>query len=376
MHAAMHRLLFLLAALGFLAASLSWLAGARRAYHRARAVEHRGLHAQAAQWRSIGAKDALAGALFVSLVPGLVAAAIQHQTSTAEVFLVVGAVPALLSLVWIRRFIRLAGLIEAEADYSQRQRERAGQEADLTSRVAARLGADNLATPGGILLRTLYHPVEGLVGGDFLGTATRGEDVLFVVGDVSGHGLDAAIQALRLKDLLLAAALAGARLADALALANAHLCADPSGEALATVFLARYHDGVLRYANAGHLPGHLFNGGSDQPLPPTGPLLGLAADTDADTHLGIGERAVQVAPGFRVVVYTDGLIEAYGKLGGLDDEEVVELVRQGEFALLHERLNARRPEPLRDDIAAIEFILPTLPPLARLPAGANPTPSS
>ena len=26
---------------------------------------------------------------------------------------------------------------------------------------------------------------------------------------------------------------------------------------------------------------------------------------------------------------------------------------------LHERLNARRPEPLRDDIAAIEFVLPT-----------------
>ena len=37
--------------------------------------------------------------------------------------------------------------------------------------------------------------------------------------------------------------------------------------------------------------------------------------------------------------------------------EVVELVVQGEFALLHERLNARRPEPIHDDIAAIEFIV-------------------
>ena len=42
-------------------------------------------------------------------------------------------------------------------------------------------------------------------------------------------------------------------------------------------------------------------------------------------------------PGLWVVFYTSGLIEAYGKLGGLDDEEVVELVRQREFALLHER---------------------------------------
>src|SRR4029450_13981397 len=102
----MHRVLFLLAALGFLAASLSWLAGARRASRRARLGEHRELHT--AQWRSIGAKDALAGALFVGLVPGLVAAAIQHQTSTAEVLLVVGAVPVHLSLVWVRRFIRVA----------------------------------------------------------------------------------------------------------------------------------------------------------------------------------------------------------------------------------------------------------------------------
>jgi hypothetical protein len=57
----MHRVLFVLAAAGFLAGSLSWLAGARRAYRRAVAVEHRGL--QAVQWRSLAAKDGLAGAL-------------------------------------------------------------------------------------------------------------------------------------------------------------------------------------------------------------------------------------------------------------------------------------------------------------------------
>jgi serine phosphatase RsbU (regulator of sigma subunit) len=220
------------------------------------------------------------------------------------------------------------------------------------------------------LLRTLFHPAEGVVGGDFLGTATAGEAVWFVIGDVTGHGLDAAVKALRLKDLVLTAALAGMRLGDALALGNALLWADPSGEALATVFVARYSEGVLRYANAGHLPGHLLNGsalaaseigggdgdagggGRDQLLSPTGPLLGLVE------HPAIEERTVALAPGFRVLVYTDGLLEAYGRLGGLGDQEVLGLVVQGEFALLHERLNARRPEPLRDDIAAIEFIVP------------------
>jgi Stage II sporulation protein E (SpoIIE) len=260
----MHRVLFLLAAAGFLAGSLSWVAGARRAYHRAVAVEHRGLHA--AQWRLLAAKDALAGALLLSLVPVLVAKAVQGRTSAADWFLLVAVVPLLGSLAWIRRFHRLAGLIETEADFAQQQRERVDQEAELASTVAARLRAENVETAGGVLLRTLLHPAQGVVGGDFLGTATAGEAVWFVIGDVAGHGLEAAVTALRLKDLVLSAVLAGSRLADALALGNALLWADLSGEALATVV-------------------------------------------------------------------------------------------QGEFALLHERLNARRPEPIRDDIAAIEFMV-------------------
>jgi hypothetical protein len=345
-----HRVLFLLGAAAFVAASLSWLVGARRAYRRARVVEHRGL--EAAQWRSIAAKDGLAAALLLSVVPSLVVAATQARPTTAELLFAVGAVPALVSLVWIRRFTRLAEQIEAEADYAQRQRERVGQEAELASRVAARLGADNLETDGGTLLRTLYLPAEGVVGGDFLGTAAAGEDVVFIVGDVSGHGLNAALQALRLKDLLLSAVLAGLGLAEALTLANTHLYRDPAGESLATVFIARYHDAELRYANAGHLPGHLLDDGTDHPLPPTGPILGLVAIP------AITEQAIPLVPGFRIVVYTDGFIEAYGTVGGLDDEEVVELVRRGEFALLHERLNARRPEPLRDDIAAVELAVP------------------
>ena len=348
----MHRVLFMLAAAGFLAGSLSWVTGARRAYRRAVAVEHRGL--QAAQWRSLAAKDALAGALLLSLVPVLAAKAIQGRTSPADWFPLLAVVPLLASLAWIRRFHRLAGLIETEADYAQQQRERANQEAKLASTVAARLRADNVETAGGVLLRTLLHPAEGVVGGDFLGTAAAGEAVWFMIGDVTGHGLEAAVTALRLKDLVLSAVLAGSRLADALAMGNALLLADPSGEALATMFVASYRDGVLRYANAGHLPGHLVNGGTgtaERSLVPTGPLLGLVE------HPVIQEREVALAPGFRVLVYTDGLLEAYGRLGGLGEEEVVELVVQGEFALLHERLNARRPEPIRDDIAAIEFMV-------------------
>jgi hypothetical protein len=85
--------------------------------------------------------------------------------------IVVAVVPLLGSLAWIRRFHRLAGLIETEADYAQQQRERASQEAELASILVARLRAENVETAGGVLLRTLLHPAQGVVGGDFLGTA-------------------------------------------------------------------------------------------------------------------------------------------------------------------------------------------------------------
>jgi Stage II sporulation protein E (SpoIIE) len=277
----MHRLLFSLAAAGFLAGSLSWVVGARRAYHRAVAVEHRGL--QAAQWRSLAAKDGLAGALLLSLVPVLVAKTIQGRTSAADWFWLVAVVPLLASLAWIRRFHRLAGLIETEADYAQHQRERADQEAELASTVATRLGAENVETPGGILLRTVFHPAEGVVGGDFLGTATAGEAVWFVIGDVAGHGLEAAVKALRLKDLVLTAALAGLRLGDALALGNALLWADPSGEGLSSGWSSRassrcYMSGSTR---AGPSRSATMSPRSSSSCPPRGSLHPASGQTSA-----------------------------------------------------------------------------------------------
>ncbi len=56
----------------------------------------------------------------------------------------------------------------------------------------------------GVALRTLYEPVEGTLGGDFVGVCTVGDRLDLVIGDVAGHGFDAALHGTRLKDLLLA----------------------------------------------------------------------------------------------------------------------------------------------------------------------------
>jgi hypothetical protein len=72
---------------------------------------------------------------------------------------------------------------------------------------------------------------------------------------------------------------------------------------------------------------------------------------------------VQVAPGFRVVVSTHGFIEAPLQAGRPGPRGGHRAAAQGEFALLYERLNARRPEPLRDDTTSSPCPLPTSPPL-------------
>jgi stage II sporulation SpoE-like protein len=189
-----------------------------------------------------------------------------------------------------------------------------------------------------------------VVGGDFLGTAV-GDDVVFIVGDVSGHGLDAALQALRFKDLMLSAVLAGLGLAEALTLANAHLHIDPAGESLATVFIARYHDGVLRYANAGHLPGHLLDNGSDHPLPPTGQSSAWPPSPPSPS------RRSRSCPASGSWSTPTGSSRPTGRSAAWTTRRASSWFVGG-FALLHERLTARRPEPLRDDIAAIELAVP------------------
>jgi serine phosphatase RsbU (regulator of sigma subunit) len=170
-----------------------------------------------------------------------------------------------------------------------------------------------------------------------------------VVGDVTGHGFDAALDAMRLKDLLLAELKAGASPTRALVVANAFLSRDTLGESFATAFVAQYEAGMVRYANAGHPPALIVGEQDERPLPPTGPLLGVTRYSDFE------HAEVLLAAGQRLVTFTDGLIEAYGPAGGLDTDKIAEVVRTGGIDRLHATIRAARHEPLRDDIAVVEL---------------------
>ena len=163
----------------------------------------------------------------------------------------------------------------------------------------------------GIDVAVRYRPAgQGhLVGGDWYDTLVLpGNEVLLVVGDVAGHGIDAVTGMVAARNSLRGLAITGAGPADLLRMLNGVLCHLTSG-VIGTVVCGVYdpETRVLRWARAGHLPPVLVRGGAVRQLPlPGGVLLGM--DPDADY-----EEAIQpLEPGDTVLVFTDGLIERRG----------------------------------------------------------------
>lgn len=211
-----------------------------------------------------------------------------------------------------------------------------------------RLDDAGLWLPDGTSVETLYVPVEQ-VGGDFLGTAEVDGDALAFIGDVAGHGIDAAIVAAGVKDELTEAIADGADLDEAVSQANDVLRTDLPG--FATLFACRLRsDGELSFVNAGHVPPLLFEGEPEH-LSPTGPMLG-AVEHEYEVV------SCEVEPETRVVAFTDGVTEAYGARGGLTEPEIRAVASEpGGFVDLAAAVSSKLPEPVRDDIAAFELIV-------------------
>ena len=163
----------------------------------------------------------------------------------------------------------------------------------------------------GIDVAVRYRPVgEGyLVGGDWYDTLLLpSSDVLLVVGDVAGHGIDAVTGMVAARNSLRALAITGAGPAELIRMLNGVMCDLTSG-VVGTVVCGLYHPDthVLRWARAGHLPPVLVRDRTAAELPlPGGVLLGM--DPDASYE----EATQSLRPGDTLLLFTDGLIERRG----------------------------------------------------------------
>ena len=176
--------------------------------------------------------------------------------------------------------------------------------------------------PEGLDIGVRYRPAarEAQVGGDWYDAflSPNGATTL-VVGDVTGHDVDAAAVMGQLRNLLrgIAHALDGDPAQVLTTLDRA--VADLGVGTLATALVGRVEHPagagglLLRWSNAGHPPPLLLGpDGAVQLLErPRNLLLGVAPGTPRQAH------ALPLPPGSTVVLYTDGLVERRGAT--LDD---------------------------------------------------------
>lgn len=160
----------------------------------------------------------------------------------------------------------------------------------------------------GLQVAVRYRPAEKghLVGGDWYDAVVLpSKQVLLVVGDIAGHGIDAATGMVVLRNALRGLAATGAGPGRMLGWLNtvAHRLTE---HVTATVVCGLYDPStrVVRWARAGHPPPVLVRGARSTVLPlPAGILLGAVAEAS------YAEETVVLEPGDTLLLYTDGLLE-------------------------------------------------------------------
>jgi hypothetical protein len=130
-------------------------------------------------------------------------------------------------------------------------------------------------------------------------------DLLIVVGDIVGHGIEAVSGMVAARSALRALAVTGAEPHELLSQLNYAACRFTEG-ATGTVICGRYdtRTRVFRWARAGHLPPVLVRDGVAvvQPVP-TGMMLGVQLDTKFE------QVTLPLRTRDTLLLYTDGLIE-------------------------------------------------------------------
>ena len=157
------------------------------------------------------------------------------------------------------------------------------------------------------------------VGGDFYDFYFTSVDrVLFLVADVSGKGVPAAMFMMRAKTLIKSSAQTGKPLAQVFQEANDALCEGNSSSTFVTAWAGELNitTGHVTYVNAGHNPPVLRHGGKVEYLKSRSSLV-LGAMPGVHYHVG----ELQLAPNDAIYLYTDGITEqpnASGELYGED----------------------------------------------------------
>jgi len=166
------------------------------------------------------------------------------------------------------------------------------------------------------------------VGGDYFDFLNLGQQRLgFVIGDVSGKGIAAALLMANLQANLRSQCATAVDHPELLLRSVNRLFYENTGDsAYASLFFAEYDEEALRlsYANCGHLSGLLLRRDNRlEQLDSTATLLGLFPDWECSM------RECEVFPGDVLALYTDGVSESSNAAGEeFGERRLIEALRQ------------------------------------------------
>jgi sigma-B regulation protein RsbU (phosphoserine phosphatase) len=163
--------------------------------------------------------------------------------------------------------------------------------------------------PAGWNVRYHYQPA-GMVSGDYCDLFETEGGLLFMFGDVSGHGIAASMLMSHLHATFRSLAESGLPLDRMVENANRIFCESTFAGQFATIVVGRVdRDGAVEFVNAGHLPVLHVHRKGVTPKDSTGVPLGMFCKMSFPVH------GLTLAHGDTLFLYTDGLTEARNRAG-------------------------------------------------------------
>jgi serine phosphatase RsbU (regulator of sigma subunit)/anti-sigma regulatory factor (Ser/Thr protein kinase) len=208
--------------------------------------------------------------------------------------------------------LRVAQLVRQQQAEAQ-ARERLEQELRVARLIQQTLLPQELPALHGWQVAAYYQPARA-VGGDFYDFIDLPDGrMALVVGDVTDKGVPAALVMATTRSILRGAALQFYQPGQVLERANNLLVPDIPRNMFVTCLYAilDHKTGRLTFANAGHDLPYRHGGSGVDELRATGMPLGLLPG------MGYEQKEILLAPGDRVLFYSDGLVEAHSPTGDM-----------------------------------------------------------
>lgn len=187
----------------------------------------------------------------------------------------------------------------------------------LAHRLLEKILPERINLPG-FSTAVFFRPSDE-IGGDFFDAWLDGNNAHFLVGDISGHSISAALFMAVCKGLFMTIGKGRSDPAEIVTEANRSLVKmlSESGMYLTMIYLILDRSSQrLKVASAGHNPAYIYNSSSMTEIDATGPPIGW----DMADSWAVSEYPL--AAGDKILLYTDGLIEVKNGEGAYCSEEI------------------------------------------------------